>query len=220
MLGLDKVQVTKENFCTLADNLNPRTGEKITMGGDRIDRKPMYDFTFSCPKSVSILYALTEDEKLQADILQTFNDCVDYAMSIGEKEFSLTRDQTGGKNEYIQTGNLLYAGFLHETSRPVDGIPDPHLHKHCTVMNMTYDPVSGKYKAMEFLDFCSFREFVEAVFESELATRLQYNLDLACVSKNKSFELSGYTDEMIAVFSRRTALINDEAKKKSITNNE
>jgi conjugative relaxase-like TrwC/TraI family protein len=217
MLGLDKVQVSKENFCKLTDNLNPLTGDKITMGADRVDRKPMYDFTFSVPKSVSILYALTEDEKLQADILKTFNDCVDYAMEVGEKELSLTRDQRNGKNEYIQTGKLLYAGFQHETSRPVDGIPDPHLHKHCTVMNMTYDETTGKYKAMEFLDFCSSREFMEAVFESELAHRLQHNLGLACVNKNKSFELSGYTDEMIAVFSRRTTLIDNEAEKKMIT---
>ncbi len=221
-LGLDKVQVTKENFCTLADNINPLTGEKITIGGDRIDRKPMYDFTFSCPKSVSILYALTEDQGLQANILRVFNDCVDYTIQEAEQRYSLTRDQRNGKNEYIQTGNLLYAGFQHETSRPVDGIPDPHLHKHCTVMNMTYDPVNDNYKAMEFLDFKTFAEFQQTVFESELAHRLQNELDLACVNKDygnyKSFELAGYTDEMIAVFSRRTTLIDDEAKKKSITN--
>jgi conjugative relaxase-like TrwC/TraI family protein len=217
MLGLDKVQVSKENFCKLTDNLHPLTGDKITMCADRVDRKPMYDFTFSVPKSVSILYALTEDEKLQADILKTFNDCVDYAMEIGEKEFSLTRDQRNGKNEYIQTGNLIRVGFGHETSRPVNGIPDMHLHKHEIVFNMTFDPTTGKYKAMEFLDFCSFREFIEAVFESELAHRLQHNLDLLCVNKNKSFELSGYTDEMIAEFSRRTTLIDNEAEKKMIT---
>jgi conjugative relaxase-like TrwC/TraI family protein len=221
MLGLDKVQVSKENFCKLADNINPLTGEKITMGGDRIDRKPMYDFTFSCPKSVSILYALTEDQELQANILRVFNESVDYTMQEAEKMYSLTRDQSNGKNEYIQTGNIVYAGFGHETSRPVDGIPYPHLHKHCTVMNMTYDPVSGKYKAVEFLDFKTYAEFIQTIFESEFAHRLQIELDLACVNKDynnyKSFELAGYTDEMIAGFSPRTALIEDEAKKKSIT---
>lgn len=221
-LGLDKVEVSKENFCSLADNINPLTGEKITIGADRIDRKPLYDFTFSCPKSVSILYALTEDEKLQANILRVFNECVDYTMQEAEQRYSLTRDQRDGKNEYIQTGNILYAGFQHETSRPVDGIPDPHLHKHVTVMNMTYDPINSNYKAMEFLDFKTYAEFQQTIFESELAHRLQHELDLACVNKDynnyKSFELAGYTDEMIAVFSRRTSLIDDEAKKKSITN--
>ena len=35
------------------------------------------------------------------------------------------------------TGNLVYADFLHKTSRPVDGAVDPHLHIHAFVINTT-----------------------------------------------------------------------------------
>ena len=45
----------------------------------------------------------------------------------------------GGKNENRRTGNMAWGEFIHFTSRPVDGVPDPHLHAHCFVFNTTFD---------------------------------------------------------------------------------
>jgi conjugative relaxase-like TrwC/TraI family protein len=59
-LGLDGV-VDRESFDRLCDNLKPKDGSKLT-ARIRSDRTVGYDFTFSVPKSVSVLYALTGDQ--------------------------------------------------------------------------------------------------------------------------------------------------------------
>src|SRR5262245_53316002 len=60
MLGLDGV-VDKLAFDRLCDNLGPRDGTQLT-ARTRADRTVLYDFTWSVPKSVSLLYALSGDE--------------------------------------------------------------------------------------------------------------------------------------------------------------
>ena len=58
-LGLSGT-VDKESFDRLCDNLHPLTGEQLTVR-TRAERTVGYDFTFSVPKSVSLLYGRTGD---------------------------------------------------------------------------------------------------------------------------------------------------------------
>ena len=69
LLGLEGT-VDQFSFERLCDNLNPKTGEQLTVR-TRTDRTVGYDFTFTCPKSVSLLYALSGDE----GILEAFRGC-------------------------------------------------------------------------------------------------------------------------------------------------
>src|ERR1700724_976304 len=59
-LGLEGT-VDQFSFERLCDNLDPRTGEPLTVR-TRTERTVGYDFTFSVPKSVSLLYAMSGDE--------------------------------------------------------------------------------------------------------------------------------------------------------------
>src|SRR5580700_4079448 len=69
-LGLEGT-VDKFSFERLCDNLDPRSGESLTVR-TRSDRTVGYDFTFSVPKSVSLLYAMSGDQ----DILEAFRSAV------------------------------------------------------------------------------------------------------------------------------------------------
>src|SRR5437899_8515453 len=80
MLGLEGV-VDKLSFDRLCDNLDPRTGIPLTVR-TRSDRTVGYDFTFSVPKSVSLLYAMTGDR----EILDAFRAAVDETMRDIESE--------------------------------------------------------------------------------------------------------------------------------------
>ncbi len=101
------------------------TGEPLTVR--RKDERTIgYDFTFDVPKSVSLLHALTQDER----ILTAFSESVRETMAEVEAEMK-TRVRRGGANEDRVTGNMVWAEFTHLTSRPVGGVPDPHLHAHC-----------------------------------------------------------------------------------------
>src|SRR6516162_11061446 len=59
-LGLQGT-VDKLSFERLCDNLHPQTGGPLTVR-TRADRTVGYDFTFSVPKSVSLLYAMSGDQ--------------------------------------------------------------------------------------------------------------------------------------------------------------
>src|SRR5713101_5092644 len=61
-LGLEGT-VDRAAFEALCDNLDPRTGKPLTVR-TRTQRTVGYDFTFSVPKSVSLLYAMTGDQEI------------------------------------------------------------------------------------------------------------------------------------------------------------
>src|SRR4029077_13191057 len=73
-LGLEGT-VDKFSFDRLCDNLHPLTGEPLTVR-TRAERRVGYDFTFSVPKSVSVLYALSGDQ----GIMDAFRLSVDETM--------------------------------------------------------------------------------------------------------------------------------------------
>src|ERR1035438_5338327 len=79
-LGLEGT-VDKFSFERLCDNLDPRTGMPLTVR-TRSDRTVGYDFTFSVPKSVSLLYALSGDQ----DIMDAFRGAVNETMCEMEAE--------------------------------------------------------------------------------------------------------------------------------------
>lgn len=51
--------VTKNDFNALCENINPHTKEQLTQR-NKTNRSVGYDLNFHCPKSVSVLYSLTE----------------------------------------------------------------------------------------------------------------------------------------------------------------
>ncbi len=92
----------------------------------RSQRTVGYDFTFSVPKSVSLLYGLSGDEK----ILDSFRSAVGETMREMETEMK-TRVRRKGVEVDRTSANMVWAEFIHTTSRPVNGIPDPQLHFPC-----------------------------------------------------------------------------------------
>ena len=131
-LGLSGT-VDKQSFERLCDNLDPKTGKQLTVR-TRAERRVGYDFTFSVPKSVSLLYGRTGDHH----ILDAFRTSVNETMREMEGEMK-TRVRTGRQDGDRVTGNMVWGEFIHTTSRPVDGIPDPQLHSHVFVFNSTWD---------------------------------------------------------------------------------
>src|SRR5260370_14455787 len=142
-LGLEGT-VDKFSFERLCDNLDPGTGKKLT-ARTRSERTVGYDFTFSVPKSVSLLYALSGDE----GILDAFRASVDETMREMEAEMK-TRVRKKGADIDRTTGNMVWAEFIHTTSRPVGGIPDPQLHAHVFVFNTTWDGEEKRWKPGQF----------------------------------------------------------------------
>ena len=91
--------VDQDSFNRLCDNLHPQTGEQLTVR-KRSERRVGYDFTFSVPKSVSLLYAMSGDQ----DIMGAFRSAVDETMRETESEMKTrvrqNRQDTTGNGQY------------------------------------------------------------------------------------------------------------------------
>jgi conjugative relaxase-like TrwC/TraI family protein len=208
-LGL-KGTVDKFSFERLCDNLNPRTGKPLTVR-TRSERRVGYDFTFSVPKSVSLLYAMSGDE----GIMDAFREAVAESMREIEVEMK-TRVRMDGKDEDRVTGNMVFAEFIHTTSRPVDGRPDPQCHAHVFVFNTTWDEDEHRWKAGQFADLKRDCPYFQAAFRVRLANKLQ-DLGFGVVRKRDDFEIAGIPPDVLKRFSRRTALIERAAVERGIT---
>jgi conjugative relaxase-like TrwC/TraI family protein len=205
--------ISKEDFAALCDNINPETGSHLTTRNDK-DRRVGYDFTFNASKSVSLAYSFGNDKDKQ-EIIMAFRDCVNDTMKEIETGMQ-ARVRTKGQNENRETGNIAYGEFIHFTTRPVNGVSDPHLHAHCFVFNATHDNDEQKWKAGQFAQIKQDAPYYEACFHSNLANKLEtlgYNIEK---TKN-GFEIAGLDKETLEKFSRRTKEIEEHAKENNIT---
>ena len=134
----------------------------------RSERTVGYDFTFSVPKSVSLLYAMSGDQ----DILGAFRAAVNETMREWEAEMK-TRVRKGRQDTDRTTGNMVWAEFIHTTSRPVDGLPDPQLHAHVFAFNTTWDEEERRWKAGQFRELKRDAPYFQAAFRVRLAGKLQ-----------------------------------------------
>jgi len=208
-LGLEGV-VDKASFERLCDNLDPMTGKQLTVR-TRSERTVGYDFTLSVPKSVSLMYALSGDQ----GILDAFRGAVDETMREIETEMK-TRVRKDGRDTDRITGNMAWAEFIHTTSRPVDGIPDPQLHAHVFVFNSTWDEEEHRWKAGQFRELKRDAPYFQAAFRVRLANRLQ-ELGFGVERKRDDFELAGLPADLLKRYSRRSALIEKVAAERGIS---
>lgn len=216
--GIEKLglsgDIKKEDFSALCDNINPLTGEQLT-ARQNDGRRVGYDFTFDAGKSISLAYAFGTDEQ-KHEIMSAFRDSVKETMSELEKSMQ-ARVRVAGQDYNRDTSNIIYGEFVHFTTRPVDGIPDPQLHAHCFTFNATYDNEEDKWKAGNFGEIKENAPYYEAMFHSTLADRLQV-LGYEIQRNKNGFELKGIDRETIDKFSKRTKQIKDFAEKEGVTN--
>lgn len=202
--------VTTEAFEALCDNQKPGTNERLTQR-NRDNRIVGYDFNFHCPKSVSVAYEFTQDER----ILDAFKLSVNQTMREIETE-AKTRVRQKGANENRTTGNMVWAEFVHFTARPVNGLPDPHLHAHCYAFNTTWDETEKKWKAAKFRDLKADAPYFEAAFHARFAkqlTKIGYQIERTA----KGWEIAGVPQRVLDEFSRRTEQVEQKAKEWGIT---
>ncbi|MBN8698720.1 MAG: relaxase domain-containing protein [Chitinophagales bacterium] len=209
-LGLEGI-TTKESFFALCENKHPETGEHLTPR-TKEERTTGYDINFHCPKSVSVLHVMSGDNH----ILDAFQQSVTETMRDVEAD-SKTRVRKDGVYDDRPTGELVWANFVHQTARPVEGFsPDPHLHSHCFVFNATWDEKEQRVKAGQFRDIKRDMPYYQAIFHKRLSDKL-IDLGYQIEKTDKSFEVKGVPKQVVDLFSKRTDEIGRIAKEKGIT---
>ncbi|GHC11919.1 hypothetical protein GCM10007047_31590 [Cerasicoccus arenae] len=215
-------EITKDIHEKLCDNQRP-DGTKLT-ARNRDNRRPGFDFNFHPPKSVTALYELAGDRRIE----EAFVRAVQRTMSEVERNIEC-RIRKGGVHENRKTGNAAYSLFLHRTTRPVMGSddpelaplshkPDPHLHAHAFVYNATYDAVEKQWKAIQLynMKFGGEAPYYEGYFHNELA-REMLNLGYRIESTRDSWEIADVPPSIREKFSRRTRELEALAQERGIT---
>lgn len=209
LLGLSG-QVDKESYFRLCENIDPNTGHQLTVR-NKAERRVLYDFTFDAPKSATLAYELGGDER----IMTAFRESVKETM--GEIEDAMrVRVRVNGAFDDRASCNIIWGEFIHRTTRPVDGIPDPQLHCHAAAFNASFDPVEERWKAGEFGAIVRDKGYYQAAFHSRFAEKLAA-LGYGVERDGNSFRLAGIDRATVEEFSRRTHLIDAEAKRLGLT---
>jgi conjugative relaxase-like TrwC/TraI family protein len=218
-LGLVGV-VGDEDLGTLLRGVNPASEERLrapvrerTITMRRLDvesgewreepkqLKPVsgFDLVFSCPKSVSLLHALTDDERVRRQVSEAHEASWQAALAYLEQEACIVRRGKGGiVREYGQ--GFVAAAFRHRTSRA----QDPHLHTHVVVANMTRTP-DGEWRALDGEAILkTYRLAAGYLYEAHLRGELTRRLGLEWTQPLKGMgELVGVPEEAIRAFSTR-----------------
>lgn len=160
-----------------------------------------YDITFSPPKSVSLAAEcadLTTRERIQRAIHNAVSE------TIRDIEDSVcARVTKNHKTEQIKTGAMVYARFIHHTSRG----SDPQYHEHVVIMNKTI--YNGKEYAIDNRLIYQNSGYYIQKFDNRLAANLLAEGFELREHRNRksSFELKDISDEAILEMSKRRAAI-------------
>jgi conjugative relaxase-like TrwC/TraI family protein len=197
-LGLEG-EVSEEQFRAVLHGLDPRTGTVLVSArAGRDDRRAGWDATFNAPKSVSIQALVGGDGKLT----QAHRQAVERALKEIEL-FAQARQRRG--QEWVTTANIVAARFDHIAARLSENGagPDPHLHTHVVIGNMTIRP-DGHWRSLDPIEIYRSQSFVTAVYRSELARearQLGYRIEIT--GRDGRWELEGYSREQVMAFSHR-----------------
>jgi conjugative relaxase-like TrwC/TraI family protein len=163
-----------------------------------------YDLVFSCPKSVSLLHALTDDEQVRREISEAHESAWQAALGYLEQEACVVRRGKGGRVREHGQG-FVAAAFRHRTSRA----QDPHLHTHVIVANLTRTVV-GEWRALDGEAILkTYRLAAGYLYEAHLRHELTRRLGLEWTEPVKGMgELARVPQEAVRAFStRRRSLV-------------
>lgn len=213
-LGLAGKIIDKETFDRLCDNLRP-DGTPLTQRTNDY-RRVCKDFTFSGPKSFSIIEAFASEDERKA-LRQAFDESVTETVAEDIEPDMQCREREGGADHDITTGNVLTAGVNHYTSRAGDdqSLPDMHLHRHLLIWNATKRP-DGRIMAAQFGNIVRDKGYIRAAFYARLASKLEHlGFEIDRRGGNE-WEIAGVPQTAIDKFSKRTAQIDAAAKELNI----
>jgi conjugative relaxase-like TrwC/TraI family protein len=208
-LGLP-AEVDAAHLQAILDGTHPLTG--VTLGapfttreranGKKVSSVIGFDATFSAPKTLSIMWALSDDDG--------FAECHDIAVqaAIGaiEQRAATTRVRSNGSRMFLDTEGITAAVFRQSTSRA----DDPQLHSH-VVISSKVQTSDGRWRALDARQLMdqqsTFGRVYQAALRAEVTNR--YGLVWTDVVKGQA-EIAGVPIELIELFSKRAEEIDAE----------
>jgi conjugative relaxase-like TrwC/TraI family protein len=200
-LGVDGT-VTGEQLRAVLDGHHPLSGKQLGRRfGDTSARG--FDATFSAPKSVSVLWALSPDSWVRAEVLAAHDAAVEAALGWFERHGAVTRRGTDGILQ-VDTLGIAAAVFRQHTSRSMD----PQLHTHAIVAAKVQDR-SGRWLSLDARFLKYQQRSIGAVYDAALRAELTGRLGVAWDDRSDGvFDLACVPEDLRDEFSKRSVQVD------------
>lgn len=214
-------RVGPDDLRAVLAGIRPGTGG-LTPNGDAIRphprRVPGFDLTFKAPKSASVLYAVSDDPRVQGAVIEAGEAAMRSA--IGWLEREAIRVQRGSHNQaYLArldpaeraaagprretTSGVVAASFRHRTSRA----SDPLLHWHVLVANLV-EGADERWSAFAHPDLYRHARAAGEVFQAAFRAELTASLGVEWRLGRTVAEIAGIPQSILDQFSKRSAEID------------
>lgn len=198
MLGLAG-EVVDDDFLALMAGMDPQDPDRHV--GRRYDDKSVrgFDVTASAPKSVSILFALGDDD-VRREVLDA-HDAAVAALAGWIERHAHTRYRIGGEVAVVDAEGIVAAMFRQHTSRALD----PQLHTHLVIANRVKSP-DGRWLALDARTIKKDQRALSAIYHAGLRAELTDRLGVRWHQpENGIAEIADVPEALILEFSARTA---------------
>jgi conjugative relaxase-like TrwC/TraI family protein len=201
--------VVADDLRAILEGLDPEAG--TTLGRALRDRELAdgtivkavagFDATFSAPKSLSVLWALTRDERL----LDAHDAAVNAALAHLEHFGSTTRVRAADGRLHPDSQGLTVAAFRQTTSRA----DDPQIHTHC-VISAKVQTEAGRWLALDARYLKRHQRMLGGLYQSVLRNELthRFGVDWGAIEHGQA-EMVAMPNDLLAVFSKRADEIDD-----------
>ncbi len=208
-LRLTAARATLLDMGRPASARNPAAVAEFVASQRRAERQAVagYDLTFSPVKSVSTLWAVS-DQQVRTVIEEAHRQAWQESLAYIEAEAGFTRTGAGGVAQ-IETHGLVAAAFDHRTSRT----GDPDLHTH-VVLSSKVLGVDGKWRSLDGWPLYAVGVTASEMYNARLEDALVRSLGVAFhdvqrpdPGKRPVREIAGVPATLMRAFSRRREAI-------------
>lgn len=176
-----------------------------------------YDFTFSIPKSASVLWAVA-DAGTQQLIWEAHQAAVAEMLQFMERDVAATRGGAlgpDGATVQLDVTGVIATAYDHYDSR----LHDPYLHTHVVVSNKVQEAQSGRWLALDGRPLhaatVALSELHEAIFADTLTRLLGVSWEMReqGAGRNASWAITDVPEDLIKEFSNRARHIELEKER-------
>ncbi|AMS06895.1 conjugal transfer protein [Acidipropionibacterium acidipropionici] len=213
-------QRIEERTATLDQHLDPAARARAIAAieaeeAERGTRRAVagFDFTFSIPKSASVLWAVA-DAGTQSLIAQAHHDAVADMIAFMEREVAATRTGTtagDGAVAQVDVRGVIATAYDHYDSRAGDS----HLHTHVVISNKVQTVLDGKWRSLDSRPMhgatVALSELHEAVFADHLTRMLgvEWEARARGRDRNPAWAITEVPEELVEEFSTRARHIDE-----------
>jgi conjugative relaxase-like TrwC/TraI family protein len=187
-------------------------GEEVAVGTRRAVAG--YDFTFSVPKSVSVLWGVA-DAGTQALILEAHHQAMEEVLAFLEREVATTRrgvDAGDGAVAQAAIVGVVAAAYDHWDSR----VGDPQLHTHVVISNKVKTAGDGRWRSLDGRPLHAAVVALSAHYNAVLADQITRTFGVEWEQRdrgsnhNPAWELECVPESLVGEFSSRSRMIEEE----------